>query len=80
MILRLDLGTAPPQMTLLESEDLKTFKAEVTVGSHLFVHPDELERLGPGEPIGSRASTPWSPSLPSMAGPTIAAASAPTSS
>ena len=49
MILQIDVSTAPPQTRLLESEDLKSFKAEVTVGSHLWVAPTELERLGPAD-------------------------------
>jgi hypothetical protein len=59
MILRIDVGSAPPLLTLLESDDLKAFKAEVTVGSHLWVAPEQLERLGP-------ASAEWKRGLEAM--------------
>jgi hypothetical protein len=47
MILRIDLGTAPPELTLVDGDDFKSFKAEVVLGPHTWVAPEALERLGP---------------------------------
>jgi hypothetical protein len=49
VILRLDLGTAPPAIALLDAEDFGSFKAQVVLGSHIWIAPDTLELLGPRE-------------------------------
>jgi hypothetical protein len=47
VVLRIDLATAPPELTLVEPEDLKSFKTEVVLGSHTWIAPETLESLGP---------------------------------
>ena len=49
MILRLDLATAPPAVSLEQPEELSSFKAEVVLGSHTWVSPAALESLGPDD-------------------------------
>jgi hypothetical protein len=50
VILRIDLGTAPPAIALLDAEDFGSFAAQVVLSSHTWIGPDTLELLGPQEP------------------------------